>query len=84
MGNNYFIVKFMKEENMVIATQKGSWFINRAFLSIRKWHPNFVASTAIESYSAIWIHLPELPTEYYNHTILSKIGIKLGKLVKMG
>ncbi|PHU02162.1 hypothetical protein BC332_27413 [Capsicum chinense] len=34
LGNNYFTVKFMKEENMIIAIQKGPWFINGAFLSV--------------------------------------------------
>lgn len=29
-GNDYFIVKFLKEENMLTALQKGPWFINRA------------------------------------------------------
>ncbi|KAG5576020.1 hypothetical protein H5410_056154 [Solanum commersonii] len=47
-----------------------------------RWHPNFVASEAIETKSAIWIRLLELPTELYNQLILAKIGRKLGKLVK--
>lgn len=67
---------------MVTAIQKGPWFINGAFLSVQKWHPNSVASSTSESYSAIWTCLPELPTEYYDHIILSKIGRKLGKLAK--
>lgn len=67
---------------MATTLQKGPWFINGAFLLVQKWHPNFVASTATESYLAIWVRLLELPIEYYNHTILSKIGGKLGKLGK--
>ncbi|KAK6802686.1 hypothetical protein RDI58_000469 [Solanum bulbocastanum] len=35
-----------------------------------------------ETKSAIWIRLPELPTEFYDHSILARIGKKLGKLVK--
>ncbi|KAH0776416.1 hypothetical protein KY290_007827 [Solanum tuberosum] len=41
------------------------------------------ASEAIETKSAIWIRLLELPTEFYNQLIVLKIGRKLGKLVKM-
>ncbi|KAM3361105.1 hypothetical protein P3S68_015959 [Capsicum galapagoense] len=33
-------------------------------------------------YSAIWIRLPKLRTEYYDHQILSKIGSKIEKLIK--
>ncbi|KAM3247164.1 hypothetical protein P3L10_008931 [Capsicum annuum] len=36
LGNDYFIVKFLKEENMQTALKKGPWFINGAFLSVRK------------------------------------------------
>lgn len=60
----------------------GPWFINGFYLSIRKWHPNFVPFEATETITAIWLRLSELPTEYYDHTILSKIGSKFGKLVK--
>ncbi|PHU17986.1 hypothetical protein BC332_13681 [Capsicum chinense] len=47
LGNDYFIVKFFNEENMFTVIQKGPWFINGSFLSVRKWHPNFVASTGM-------------------------------------
>ncbi|KAG5586743.1 hypothetical protein H5410_047177 [Solanum commersonii] len=82
LGSDYYIVKFLKEENMRLTLQNGPWFINGFFLSIKKWHPNFIASEADETYSAIWIRLPELPTEYYDHTVLVRIGSKLGRLVK--
>ncbi|KAH0683209.1 hypothetical protein KY290_021796 [Solanum tuberosum] len=49
---------------------------------MKRWQPNFVASEAIETYSSIWLRLPELPTEYYDHTILAKIGNKIGRLVE--
>ncbi|KAH0672404.1 hypothetical protein KY290_024643 [Solanum tuberosum] len=82
LGHDYYIVKFLKEENMILALQGGPWFINGYYLSIKRWQPTFVASEAKETYSSIWIRLSELPTEYYDHTILAKIGNKLGKLVK--
>ncbi|KAG5620306.1 hypothetical protein H5410_005524 [Solanum commersonii] len=61
LGHDYFIVKFLKEENLHKSLQHGPWFINGYFLSVR---------------------LAKLPTEFYNHTILAKVGLKLRKLVK--
>ncbi|KAG5610660.1 hypothetical protein H5410_021941 [Solanum commersonii] len=52
------------------------------FLSIKCWQPNFVASIAKETYSTIWLRLPELPTKYYARKILATIGNKMGQLVK--
>ncbi|XP_049414794.1 uncharacterized protein LOC125877589 [Solanum stenotomum] len=82
LGYDYYIVKFFKEENLQKTLQQGPWFVNGFVLSIKRWHPNFVASEAKETKSAIWIRLPELPTEFYDHSILARIGKKLGKLVK--
>ncbi|KAG5568819.1 hypothetical protein H5410_064165 [Solanum commersonii] len=82
LGHDYYIVKFYKKESLQRTQQHGPWFINRYFLSVKRWHPNFVASEAMETYSAIWIRPPELPTEFYDHSILAKVGKKLGKLVK--
>lgn len=67
---------------MLTSLQKGPWFINGFLLSVKKWHPNCVASEATKNHLAIWIRLPKLPTEYNNHIILSKIGSKLGGLSK--
>lgn len=61
----------------------GPWFILGHFLSVCRWELKFVASTAQLTYSAIWARLPELSTEYYDLTILQKIGHKLGQLLKI-
>ncbi|KAK4719065.1 hypothetical protein R3W88_017403 [Solanum pinnatisectum] len=68
LGHDYYTVKFLKEENLQKALHQGPWFIN--------------AYEAKETKSAIWIRLLELPTEFYDHLVLTKISQKLGKLVK--
>lgn len=69
LGHDYYTVKFVKEENLNKVLHGGPWFINGFFLSVKRWQPNFVASNAKEMYSAIWMRIPELPTEYYDHKI---------------
>ncbi|KAH0705518.1 hypothetical protein KY290_010209 [Solanum tuberosum] len=56
------------------ALHGGPWFINGFFLSIRRCQPNFVASSAKETVTAIWLRLPELPTQYYDHKRLYMKG----------
>ncbi|KAG5629777.1 hypothetical protein H5410_001494 [Solanum commersonii] len=77
IGYDYYIVKFFKEENLLLqrTLQQGPWFVNGYFLSIKRWHPNFVASETNETESVIWIRLPELPTEFYDHSILVQIDV---------
>lgn len=82
LGSDYYIVKFAIEENMFKALNGGPWFINGSYLSLQRWSPNFVASEARPHITAVWVRLPNLPTEFYDALILQKIGNKIGKLVK--
>ncbi|XP_019239198.1 PREDICTED: uncharacterized protein LOC109219211 [Nicotiana attenuata] len=83
LGWDFFIVKFNLEESMVKALHLGPWFISGHFLSVRKWEPKFVPQEATLTSTAIWIRLPQLPTEFYDKVILEKVGRKLGKLLKI-
>ncbi|XP_019227051.1 PREDICTED: uncharacterized protein LOC109208395 [Nicotiana attenuata] len=73
LGEDYYIIKFTKKENMDKAIHLGPWFINGHFLSISEWKPNFVAKNAKLTSSAVWVRLPQLPTEFYDGKILEKI-----------
>ncbi|XVF37089.1 hypothetical protein REPUB_Repub19eG0115400 [Reevesia pubescens] len=61
----------------------GPWFVGGRFLKIRKRIPNFRAFEASFSLVVVWIRLPELPIEYYDIEILTKIGKKLGTLLRL-
>ncbi|XP_019255157.1 PREDICTED: uncharacterized protein LOC109233748 [Nicotiana attenuata] len=84
LGWDFYIVKFSLEENMVKALHLGPSFISGNFLSVRKWKPKFIPQEATLTSTAIWIRLPQLPTEFYDKVILEKVGRKLGKLLKIG
>ncbi|XP_019253910.1 PREDICTED: uncharacterized protein LOC109232605 [Nicotiana attenuata] len=83
LGEDYYIAKFKCEEHMIRVLNNGPWFIFGRFLSIQRWKPNFVATEVKSSLTAIWIRLPQLPTEFYDGIILAKIGNAIGKLLKV-
>lgn len=83
LASDYYIVKFTKEENMNNVLNNGPWFVNGHFLSVKKWEPNFVAAKAKQTYAAVWVRLPQLPTEYYDGNLLKRIGNSLGTLLKI-
>lgn len=68
---------------MINALQNGSWFIFGHFLSVQLWEPNFVPSKAKQSLTAIWIRLLQLPTEFYDETILKKVGNTIGRVLNV-
>ena len=51
------------------------------FLAIRQWEPKFQASSVTLSSVAMWIRLPELPIEFYEHNALLKIGRAIGPVL---
>jgi len=59
----------------------GPWFVGQQFLAIRKWEPEFKAEEASLSSVAVWIRLPGLPIEFYEPTILKKIGRAIGPVL---
>lgn len=68
---------------MNLILQKGPWFIYGNFLSIQRWQPNFVATEARQTYSAVWVRLPQVPTEFYDGKMLQKIGGAIERLLKV-
>ncbi|XP_075080585.1 uncharacterized protein LOC142166070 [Nicotiana tabacum] len=83
LGEDYCTIKLTKKESMTRILHDGPWFINGFFLSVQKWVPNFVATNAYQNYTAVWIRLPQLLTEFYDGIILTKIGNCNGKLLKV-
>nr|POF23677.1 uncharacterized protein CFP56_77213 [Quercus suber] len=83
LGYDYFLVKFELAEDMDAILMGGPWFIGQHFLAIRQWEPGFKASTATLSSVAVWIRLPELPLEFYEPSVLLKIGRAIGPVLRI-
>ncbi|XP_070051943.1 uncharacterized protein [Nicotiana tomentosiformis] len=83
LGADYYIAKLQNKDSMHSVLQNGPWFIFGHFLSCQRREPNFVASEAKQSFTAIWLRLPNLPTEFYDGFILQKIDNSIGRLLKI-
>lgn len=53
------------------------------FFTIREWVPSFVPDESTLTHTAIWVRLPQLPIEYYDKSILEKVGQNQGNLLKI-
>ena len=63
----------MKEDHTKVLKEE-PWFVGGHYLSIRSWELNFRPSSANLSSVAVWIRLPKLCIEYYEHSVLREIG----------
>nr|POE68955.1 hypothetical protein CFP56_69614 [Quercus suber] len=83
LGNDFFLVKFELKMDLDVVLKGGPWFVGQQFLAIRKWEPEFKAEEATLSSVAVWIRLPGLPIEFYEPTILKKIGRAIGPVLRI-
>ncbi|KAM3200776.1 hypothetical protein P3L10_033139 [Capsicum annuum] len=83
LGEDFYIAKFSKIENKNKTLHEGPWFVVGKFLSVKQWEPNFAPQNSTPTHTTIWARLPNLPIEFYDQSILEKIGRKLGALLKI-
>ena len=83
LGNDFFLIKFELQTDLEVVLKGGPWFVGQQFLAIRKWEPEFKAEEASLSSVAVWVRLPGLPIEFYEPTMLKKIGRAIGPVLRI-
>ncbi|KAL7213410.1 hypothetical protein ACSBR2_016017 [Camellia fascicularis] len=83
LGNNYFLFKFSSLEDCAHVYSGGPWVIMDHYLTVRKWEPDFKASEAFETTTAVWVRFLELPIEYFQEKVLYTIAQQIGKPLKI-
>ncbi|KAL7233399.1 hypothetical protein ACSBR1_017094 [Camellia fascicularis] len=83
LGNNCFLFKFSSHEDYHHVYMGGPWVIMDHYLTISKWEPDFKASEAFETTTAVWVRFPELPIQYFQEKVLYTIAKQIGKPLKI-
>lgn len=78
LANNYFLVKFGSIMDYEFAKYGGPWMIMDQYLIVKEWRPKFDPLTHKTEKVIVWVRLPDLPMEYYDHTFLFRVGEKIG------
>ncbi|CAL5384092.1 unnamed protein product [Camellia sinensis] len=83
LGNNYFLFKFSSQEDCSRVYSGGPWMIMDHYLTVRKWEPDFKASEAFETTTAVWVRFLELPIEYFQEKVLYAIAKQIDRPLKI-
>ena len=78
LGKGFFLVQFSNNDDYDNVLKGVPWFIGEYFLAIKPWEPYFIASEAKLTLVAVWVRLPKLPIEFYDASVLCKIGSVIG------
>ncbi|GLJ42574.1 hypothetical protein SUGI_0882530 [Cryptomeria japonica] len=80
MPKGFFVAVFPEEEERDHIINLKNWYLNNHPIYMQPWIPNFDPTTQAIYKKPIWIHLYNLPIEYWSEESLEKIGRSLGTL----
>ncbi|KAH9777844.1 DUF4283 domain-containing protein [Citrus sinensis] len=83
LENNYFLVRFRSDTDVVDALTKGPWIIMGHYLTVQPWTPSFDANTTDMEQVNVWIRLPGLAVHLYNRKVLQKLGELVGSVIRI-
>src|ERR1044072_7451068 len=83
MSKGYFLVHFSDVEDYRHVLFEGPWMIVAHYLIVQRWRPFFLSSEKDVQKIAAWVRIPYLPIELYNQEFLSRVGSKIGKMLKV-
>ncbi|CAN1273486.1 hypothetical protein LINPERPRIM_LOCUS15066 [Linum perenne] len=79
----YYVVRFETIGDYERAMFGGPWMVGDHYVVIQNWRPYFQPEDSTISTLRVWVRLPGVPLEYYDATILTIIGNKIGKTVRL-
>jgi hypothetical protein len=83
LGNDYFLVTLSSKEDQQRALSNGPWLIYDHYLTVRGWSPNFNPHINHLTKVNVWVRFSGLPIEYYDAKLLTSIGNRIGRTIKV-
>ncbi|CAN1802081.1 hypothetical protein LINPERHAP1_LOCUS23229 [Linum perenne] len=82
LANNFFLVKFSDDTNYQSALFGGPWKIFDYYITVARWSLDFNDEEPIRKILT-WVRLPKLPTRFFNHLVVERIGNHIGRTVRL-
>ncbi|XP_039015879.1 uncharacterized protein LOC120146360 [Hibiscus syriacus] len=82
LENEYFLVKFEREQEYIHVLMEGPWTIYGSYLTVQPWSRTFSTSEKHPSHVIVWVRLPGLPYRYYSKAIFRRIASVIGQKIE--
>lgn len=83
LENDYYSVKFVREEDYQNALSGGPWTIFGHYLTVHPWSPTCSTTQQQPTGLLVWVRLPGLPEGLYSRNLLNYIGSVIGTVAKI-
>ncbi|KAL4303172.1 hypothetical protein GQ457_10G004290 [Hibiscus cannabinus] len=83
LDNEYFLVRFAKEEDYVHVLTGEPWVVYGSYLTVQPWSRNFSTNSEYPERIMVWVRLPKLPYRYYTKSLFRYIANAIGQVVRI-
>ncbi|KAJ0975853.1 hypothetical protein J5N97_017818 [Dioscorea zingiberensis] len=83
MPNGFYMIRCSSEQMLEEVLTEGPWSVNGMSIHLIKWRPNFQPAFEELSTATIWIHLHNLPSEYWDMEPLEIVASNFGTMKKV-
>lgn len=74
---------FSNKEDHSFALFEDPWMVADHYLIVQRWRPFFLMHAEITKKVVVWVKIQRLLIELYNEVFLQRIGMSLGKFLKV-
>ncbi|XP_031387323.1 uncharacterized protein LOC116200633 [Punica granatum] len=78
-----FVFQFLNEEVMTWVLESGPWHVERKYLVLQKWSPQFTEEVLNMRKMPIWVQLRKIPLQYFHPKGISYLVSAIGKPLYM-
>ncbi|XP_057443937.1 uncharacterized protein LOC130736106 [Lotus japonicus] len=83
VDNDFFLVKFDREEDKKKVIDGGPWVIFDHYLAVATWNRSFICPAAQITSTLAWVRIPGLNVTFYNESFLLSMARLIGKPIKV-
>ncbi|CAN1193024.1 hypothetical protein LINPERHAP2_LOCUS41831 [Linum perenne] len=83
IGFGHFVAKFEEDANYLRALLEGPWLVGDHYVLSEEWRPNFEPGFSQVNPTRVWVRLPGLPLENFDVGILTLVGNRIVKTVRV-
>ncbi|KAF3773400.1 hypothetical protein EJ110_NYTH55358 [Nymphaea thermarum] len=78
VGKGMFLIRTSSDDDLQLVLSPGKWYVGGRLLIANQWHPGMPMRIESSNRVQIWIRLPDLPVEWWNHRIFTDIAEIIG------
>lgn len=83
LEDGVFLVQFKLDSDARKVEDNNPWSFNGSLVAMRRWELDIAPFEITFEEVPLWLHIKRLPFEWNTEAVLSKLGVKAGKVLRV-